>query len=66
MKGGCLTTSGLWSILWFNKLKGLCLICQNNIACLKEFNIKRHYNSRQSEQYEGILGQLRVDKAHQL
>jgi len=29
--------------------KALCLICRNYIACLKEFNIKRHYNSRHSE-----------------
>jgi len=26
----------------------------------------RHYNSKHSEQCEGILGQLWVDKAHQL
>jgi len=45
--------------------RALCLICRNNIACLKEFNIKRHYNSRHSKQYDGILGQLQVDKAHQ-
>jgi len=34
--------------------RALCLICRNNIACLKEFNMKRNYNSRLSEQYEGI------------
>ena len=34
--------------------RALCLISQNNIACLKEVNIKRNYSSRHSEQYEGI------------
>ena len=35
---------------WFEKYfvmqqneKVFCLICQSNIACLKEYNIKRHY-----------------------
>ena len=35
---------------WFEKYfvvqqnkKAVCLICQSNIACLKEYNIKRHY-----------------------
>jgi len=40
------------------------LIFQNNIACLKEFNIKQLYNSTHSEQYKVILDQLRVDKTH--
>jgi len=34
--------------------RALCLICRNNITCLKEFNIKRNYNSRHSEQYKGV------------
>jgi len=46
--------------------RALCLICRNNIVRLKQFNIKRHYNSRHWEQYKVILGQLPVDKAHQL
>ena len=36
---------------WFEKYfivqqneKAVSLICQSNIACLKEYNIKRHYN----------------------
>jgi len=60
--------NGEWFVKYFvvqQNERGLCLICRNNIACLKEFDIKRNYNSRHSEQYEGILGQLRVDKAHQ-
>jgi len=32
------------------------LICRNEIAYLKKFNMKRHYNSRHSVQYEGIFG----------
>ena len=47
-------------------MKAPCLICQNNITSLKKCNVKRHYNSRHSEQYKGNLGQLQVDKAPQL
>ena len=54
---------------WFEKYfvvqqneKTVCLICQSIIACLKEYNIKRHYNSIHAKKYGGILGQLRIDK----
>ena len=42
------------------------MICHRNIACLIEYNIKRHYNSQHSKNYDEILGQLRVDKANKL
>ena len=58
---------------WFEKYfvvqqneKVFCLICQSNIACLKEYNIKRHYNSIHAKKYDGISGQLRIDKANKL
>jgi len=48
---------------WFMKYivvqqneRALCLICGNEIACLKKLNMKRHYNSRHSVKYEEILG----------
>jgi len=54
---------------WFMKYfvvqqneRALCLICQNEIACLKNFNMKRHYNSRHSVKYEGILGRCEWSK----
>ena len=63
----------LFNDKWFVKYcvtqqntNAICLICQNKIACLKEFNIKRHYNSLHSKQYDEILGQLRVHKANKL
>ena len=58
-----------WFVKYFvtqQNTNAICLICQNKMACLKEFNIKRHYNSRHSKQYDEILGQLRVDKANKL
>ena len=57
---------------WFVKYfvvqdeKAICLICQSNIVCLNEYNIKRHYNSQHSKKYDEISGQLRVDKANKL
>ena len=51
---------------WFMKYfvgqqngRPLCFICQNEIACLKKFNMKRHYNSSHSVKYEGSLGRCR-------
>ena len=58
-----------WFVQYFvtqQNTNAICLICQNKIACLKEFNIKRHYNSLHLKQCGGILGQLRVDKANKL
>ena len=69
MKGGCLMTIDEWFVKYFvtqQNTNAICLICQNKIACLKEFNIRRHYNSLHSKQYDRILGQLRVDKANKL
>ena len=58
-----------WLVKYFvtqQNTNAICLICQNKIACLKEFNIKRHNNSLHLKQYDEILGQLRVDKANKL
>ena len=33
---------------------------------MKEYNIKRHYCTKHSASYDSIVGQLRVDKMHQL
>ena len=58
-----------WFVKYFvtqQNTNTICLICQNKIARLKEFNIRRHYNSLHSKQYDEILGQLQVDKANKL
>ena len=40
----------------------VCLVCQNTIALMKEYNVKRHYAAKHSSQFDEILGQARVDK----
>jgi hypothetical protein len=39
-----------------------CLICQESIAVMKEYNLKRHYNTKHAAKYNMIQGQLRIDK----
>jgi hypothetical protein len=43
------------------KEKAICLICQESIAVMKEYNLKRHYNTKHAAKYM-IQGQLRIDK----
>ena len=37
--------------------KPLCLVCQEAISVVKEYNLKRHYKSRQEAEYGNIKGQ---------
>ena len=43
-----------------------CLVCQVTIAGMKENNIKRHYTTKHSSQFDKIVGQARVDKIEHL
>ena len=43
-----------------------CLVCQITIAVMKEYNIKRHYTTKHSSQFDKIVGQARVDKIEHL
>ena len=40
----------------------VCLVCQNTIALMKEYSVKRHYTTKHSSQFDEILRQARVDK----
>jgi hypothetical protein len=54
-----------WSNIYFFiqiKKKAICLICQESIAAMKEYNLKRHYNTKHAAKYDMIQGQLRIDK----
>ncbi|CAG9784982.1 unnamed protein product [Diatraea saccharalis] len=42
--------------------KALCLICNETIAVLKEYNIKRHYESNLLQNYSKYTGSLRTEK----
>ena len=40
----------------------VCLACQKTIANMKEYNVKRHYATKHSSNFDEIIGQTRVDK----
>ena len=46
--------------------KALCLICNEIIAVLKEYNIRRHYQSKHSSAYSQFSSKLRSDKLETL
>ena len=43
----------------------LCLLCQKTIASMKEYNIKRHYETNHQE-YNKIQGKIRSEKLDSL
>ena len=48
------------------KEKAVCLICKETVAVFKEFNIRRHYETRHGGQYASLLDQVRRDKVARL
>lgn len=44
----------------------LCLICQQTIAVVKEYNIRRHYETMHKDKYSAYAGKLRENKVMQL
>jgi hypothetical protein len=44
------------------KENAVCLICQEFIAMMKEYNTKINYGTKHAAKYEVIQGQLRIDK----
>ena len=43
----------------------ICLIFQNTITVIKEYNIKRHYCTKHAAKFDGIEGQICFDKIEQ-
>ncbi len=40
----------------------LCLICSDTIAVIKEYNVKRHYQTKHATQFDKYKDQIRKDK----
>ena len=58
-----------WKILYFfDELKGkpTCLICMQNIAVVKEYNIRRHYNSKHASKYDKFSGKFHEEHLKEL
>ena len=59
----------VWDWKYFvreNKNKPICLICNETVAVMKEYNIKRHYVTKHASTYEKFEGQVRKDKFQNL
>lgn len=48
------------------KDKPVCLVCTETIAVMKEFNIKRHYDTKHAVRFESLSGSLRTAKLNEL
>lgn len=46
--------------------KAVCLICSEAITVFKEYNIKRHYDTKHAFSYDKFEGQFREDKVSEL
>ncbi|CAM4600194.1 unnamed protein product [Lepidochelys olivacea] len=54
-----------WSVDYFvikSSSKTLCLVCNKTIAVLKEYNIRRHYETKHLLNYSQFTGKLCSDK----
>ncbi|XP_068110957.1 general transcription factor II-I repeat domain-containing protein 2-like [Hyperolius riggenbachi] len=58
-----------WKVdFFFTEIRNncVCLICQETVAVYKEFNIKRHYQTKHSSTYDKLTGRDRSEKLKQL
>ncbi|XP_066478688.1 EPM2A-interacting protein 1-like [Tiliqua scincoides] len=46
--------------------KALYLICKENVAVLKEYNLRRHYETKRERTYSQYIGAQRSEKLEQL
>ena len=42
-----------------------CLVCMQSISVVKEYNVRRHYDTLHREKYEAFTGKLREEKVQQ-
>jgi Spin-doc zinc-finger/Domain of unknown function (DUF4371) len=58
-----------WTIDYFFILhngKLCCLVCQESIAVIKEYNIKRHYDTKHKKKFDCLQDELRLIKVNEL
>ena len=49
-----------------NRGKSVCLVCTETVACLKEYNIKRHYDTKHATTHKKLKRQARQDEIRRL
>uniref|UniRef100_A0A6P7HAL3 General transcription factor II-I repeat domain-containing protein 2A-like n=1 Tax=Diabrotica virgifera virgifera TaxID=50390 RepID=A0A6P7HAL3_DIAVI len=48
------------------KTKPICLICNESVSVMKEYNIKRHYDTKHANKFDKYKGQFRQDQVNSL
>ena len=66
VKEDCSATSCKKYFVILHNENVICLICQNAIAGMKEYNIKRHYWTKHPAKFDGIEVQFQYDEIEQL
>ncbi|XP_029656135.1 general transcription factor II-I repeat domain-containing protein 2-like [Octopus sinensis] len=67
----CRVFNKLWELKYFFakdelKQKAYCLICHEHLSVMKEYNIRRHYETNHAPIYSKYTGKLREDKVESL
>jgi hypothetical protein len=65
----CRVFNDQWSIRYFfvqNTDKCICLICNEAVSVFKEYNLKRHYNTKHGAKYDQFQENLRKKKLEEL
>ena len=44
----------------------MCLVCSQQASVLKEYNIRRHYETHHADRYNNLQGQMRREKVNEL
>ena len=58
-----------WTRLYFMDTfngKSVCLICRESLSVMKEYNCRRHYETKHAATYNELQGELRKKKIEQL
>ena len=65
----CRLFQGKWSSSYlFTELNGkaVCLLCLQQVSVLKEYNVRRHYETLHADKYNNFQGQHRREKVNEL
>ena len=46
--------------------KPVCLVCSQHVSVLKEYNLRRHYETLHADKHHHLQGQQRINKVHEL
>ena len=58
-----------WTINYFFiefQTKPVCLICNDSVSVMKEYNIKRHYEAKHASKFDQYKDQFRQDQVNEL